>query len=183
MKRLLLAAPFGLAFMMAAAPASANSGTIFFEGEIKTGSCPIEIIDPISGGIGNSVPMGIANTGDFTAIDTEVNERRFSMRVPDSCVASDGDITVNFVSQAGAAGSRSDLYALRPSSNSATGVALVIKDQRDKTVIAHGAESKPYTVASGAGVNMEFLAAYKATAATVTQGAVNADVNFTVTLP
>lgn len=183
MKQLLLAAPFGLAFILSAAPASANNGTIFFEGEIKTGSCPVEIVDPISGGIGNSVPMGIANTAAFTAINTEVNERRFSMRIPDSCVANAGDITVKFVSQAGAAGTASDLYALRPSANSAAGMAIVIKDHRDKSIIAHGADSKPYVVASGAGVDMQFLAAYKSTAATVTQGAVNADVNFTVTLP
>jgi type 1 fimbria pilin len=183
MKKLLLAAPFGLAFIMAAAPASANSGTIFFEGEIKTGTCPIEVVDPISGGVGNSVPLGIANTGDFGAINDEVNERRFSMRIPDTCVTSAGNITVKFISQAGAAGSNSDLYALRPSTNSANGLAVVIKDHRDKTIIGHGTDSKPYAVLEGEGVDMQFLAAYKATAASVTQGAVNADVNFVVTLP
>jgi major type 1 subunit fimbrin (pilin)/fimbrial protein len=185
MKQLLMAAPLGLAIALIAGPTSAatNSGTIFFEGEIRTGTCPIEVVDPISGGTGNSVPLGIAITGAFGGIGSEVNQRRFSMRVPDSCVAAPGDITVKFESQAGAAGASSEFYALRPSSNTAGGLAVVIKDHRDNSVIAHGAESKPYTVVSGKGVDMHFLAAYRSTAATVTQGSVNADVNFTVTLP
>lgn len=182
MKQLLLAAPLGLALILAAAPASANSGTIFFAGEIRAGSCPIEVVDPISGAVGTTVPMGIANVADFAGVNAEANERRFGLRVPDSCVANAGDMTVNFVSQAGPTGAGAAFYGLRSGASSAGGLALTLKDARTGTAIAHGAESAPYVVAVGKGVDMQFLAAYRSTAA-VTPGSVNADINFTVTLP
>lgn len=180
MNKLLLSAPFALALAMAAAPASANQGTIFFAGEIRAGTCPVEIIDPISGAVGATVPLGVALPADFPTLGTESNERRFGLRVPSGCITADGEVTVSFVSSEGPAGAANDLYALRSGASSAGGLALVIKDQRSKAIIAHGATSDPYEIVNGQPVDMQFLAAYKSTAATVTPGAINADVNFTI---
>lgn len=187
MKQLLLAAPMAVAMLIAAAPAAANTGTIQFAGQINSGSCPIEIVDPVSGGVDNIVRLGNAIVADFGTIGAEARERRFGMRITPGagCTITPGDATVNFVSMAGATGPGSTLYALRPSSNSATGVAVVIKDARDSSVVAHGADSKTFAVVAGAPTTMAFTAAYKSTVAStaISAGPADADVNFTVNLP
>lgn len=187
MKKLSQAVPFGLAFLLAAGTASANTGTIQFSGEIKSGTCPIEIIDPVSGGVGGVVPLGIAVVAKFPTADSEANERGFGMRISPGagCTITAGNAKVNFVSQSGPAGAGSDLYALHPYSNAATGVAVVIKDRRDGTIIAHGADSKEFALETTKPTVMSFMAAYKSTApmANITPGAADAFVNFVVTLP
>jgi major type 1 subunit fimbrin (pilin) len=187
MKHILLAAPMAVAMLIAAAPVAANTGTIQFAGQINAGSCPVEIVDPVSGGVDNIIRLGTAIVAEFGTEGAEAKERRFGMRITpsDGCTITPGDATVNFVSMAGAIGPGSALYALRPSSNSATGVAVVIKDARDNSVVAHGTNSKAFAVVANAPTTMAFTAAYKSivVSTAITAGPADADVNFTVNLP
>jgi type 1 fimbria pilin len=187
MKHILLAAPMAVAMFIAAAPVAANTGTIQFAGQINAGTCPIEIVDPVSGGVDNIVRLGNAIVADFGTIGAEARERRFGMRITPGagCTITPGDATVNFTSMAGATGPSDELYALSPSSNTATGVAVVIKDARDSSVIAHGTDSNAFAVVATGPTTMAFSAAYKSTVAAsfITTGPADAYVNFTVKLP
>lgn len=186
MKQLLLAAPLSLALLMATGSASANTGTIQFAGVINSGTCPVEIVDPISGGVGNIVPMGVAITAEFPNLGAEAKERAFSMSIKpgNGCTLTAGPAQVKFVSQNGPAGTQGDLYALRTSANSAGGIAVIIKDKRTGATVPHGVDSADFQVET-TGVVMDFTAAFKSTEAmaAITPGAADADVNFTVALP
>lgn len=188
MKRALLALPLSAAFLMAAGPAAANSGTIEFIGRINAGTCAIEIVEPGGGGIGNTVYLNDAIVGQFTTPNTEVNQRAFSMRItPGSgCTVTPGQkATVNFTSPDGPAGPNSDMYALRPYSNGAEGIAVIIRDKRDKTIVEHGNDSKEFDIHETLPTDMTFTAGYMASGvlADIRPGTAVAGVNFVVTLP
>lgn len=174
MKKIL--ATTGLALGLSSG-AFANTGSIQFFGQITSGTCSIEIIDPVTGAKLDRVPMGNAANGRFKAAGDEGNARPFAMRVTPGtgCDTTTNDGYVTFTGAYGSTGTSGELHALQV--NGATNLGLAIKDNTG-TLIANGAQSKAYTLHATNPTDMLFYAAYRATAIPVTAGDANTDVSF-----
>ncbi|MDG9885528.1 fimbrial protein [Pseudomonas putida CSV86] len=180
MKRTLLAA----ALLLAGTSAFATTGTINFNGKINGSTCPIEIVNPDSGAVGNLVQMGAPRVADFPNLGAEAGGRSFSMRVPGGAACGiDPDnpntATVTFTGVQGGAGADGSLYAIKTVGGAATGVAVALKD-RSGNPVKNGEASAAYPLNVTGATEMFFTAVYKSTAATVTPGAADADVSFVV---
>lgn len=179
MKKTLMALALGLA--SSAAFAADETGKILFKGHINGGStCPIEVVEPGLGGLG-WVDLGVYPVKYF-ASSTSTTDVAFALRVEAdaTCVIAPGsEATVKFDSVNGDAGAAGEFYAIRTAG--AGGVALEIKDEDYKSIPPR-TDSKNYPLASTGTTDMKFYASLTKTG-TVTDGAANADVNFTVTLP
>lgn len=186
MKKLLMAAPFGLVLAIASGTAAAatGSGTIYFTGKIESGTCSVEVTTPGSPA-GNRIFLGQAMPSDFVSVGTEVHNTPFSMAIaPGSgCTIADGVATVNFASNDGADANDSKLHAVRP--GTAKGVGVVIRHADDQSIIAHGTDSKEFVTQDDTPLLMKFTAGYMSSlaAAAIVPGDAYADINFTVTLP
>jgi type 1 fimbria pilin len=180
MKTSLYALPLGLAMGLAATSALALDGTINFSGKITSATCPIEIVNPGSGAVGNLVPMGAVDKAAFTTIGSEGGGRAFQMRItPGSgCILDPAelDATVTFTSVQGGAGAH---YGIKPVAGAATGIALAIKDNTNK-LVPNGTPSSVYKLSETDPTSMYFTAVYVSTAALVTPGSADADVDFRV---
>lgn len=182
MKRTLVAATL----LLAGTSAFANDGTINFSGKINGATCPIEIVNPDSGGVSNLVQMGSPHTGDFAAIGDEAGGRSFAMRVPggagcDPDPENPNTATVTFTGVQGGAGADGSLYAIKTTGGAAEGVAVAIKD-RSGALVKNGEASAAYPLNDTGSSELFFTAVYKSTAAAVTAGAADADVAFVVTI-
>ncbi|WP_314494022.1 fimbrial protein [Pseudomonas sp. MLB6B] len=179
MKKILLMLALGMASN--AAMAATETGKILFKGHINGGStCPIEVVEPALGGLG-WVDLGVYPVKYFAA-QNSTTDVAFALRVEAdaTCViAPNTKAKVKFDSVAGDAGSTGQYYAIRTAG--AEGIALEIKDE-DYASIKPRTDSKEYDIASTGTTDMKFYASLTKTG-TVTDGAANADVNFTVTLP
>lgn len=175
---------FALALSLTASSAFAADGTINFLGKLTAATCPIDIIDPIGGGIGNKVTLGEVRTADFGAVNAIAGETRFQMRLdPATCpIGANTQATVTLKSNNSGTGTR---YPLNPITGAAEGIAVAIKDASNNFV-DNGGTSTDYTLNTGtAQTLMDFRAMYIRTAANdadVKPGQANADVEFTVTL-
>lgn len=78
MQKLLVTAALALGL---SSTAFANTGNIQFKGAITSGTCSIEIIDPVTGGKMDNVRMGNVASGRFNTIGDEGNSHPFAMRV------------------------------------------------------------------------------------------------------
>jgi type 1 fimbria pilin len=81
MKKHLLALSLGLSVALAGTSAFANTGTLNFEGKITSSTCPIEVVNPEDGQVGNQVKMGSIEASRFTASGQEFSGKRFGLRV------------------------------------------------------------------------------------------------------
>jgi type 1 fimbria pilin len=180
MKTSFFALPLALSLSLAATSAFANTGTINFTGKISTASCPIEIVNPDSGAVSNLVSLGSVDSGVFTGVGSEGGGRGFQMRItPGSgCVLDPAKLnaTVTYTSVQGGGG---DHYGIKPVAGAAKGVAVGIKDNTN-TLVKNGTKSAIYPLSETDPTLMYFTAVYIATAATVTAGPADADVNFRV---
>ncbi|MDZ3990533.1 hypothetical protein [Pseudomonas sp. Teo4] len=70
----------GLALGLSGA-AFANTGSIQFYGQITSGTCSIEIIDPALGTKLDRIPLGNVANHRFAGVGDESNSRPFAMRV------------------------------------------------------------------------------------------------------
>jgi len=182
MKKALLALTLGITSSTAFAT-TVSKGAIHFYGRVDTSTCPIEIIDPVTGNpeSGNRVLMGNVDASQFKTVGAEAAERSFGMRIdPASCpsISPTKKATVTFTGAHGAAGT--GLYALE--AGGAQNLALILKDHTG-TQIANGSASKEYPLDDTKPTTMIFRAAYKSTAAGVTAGAANTSVQFVVDIP
>ncbi|WP_369990432.1 fimbrial protein [Pseudomonas xanthosomatis] len=179
MKKSLLALSAGLVFAAAGTSAFANSGTINFQGKITAATCPIEVSPP-GGGVGSAVPMGEVAAATFTAIGQEYNRTQFELVVRDgaACGFADNTATVTFTGDADASG---DFFAVTPTSDGARGVAIALRDGLGN-MLNPGADSNEFDLNDTGETRLRFSATYRSTAATVTAGAANADVGFTVAI-
>lgn len=176
----LLACSLGLATTLAGASAWANTGTINFEGRITDSTCPIEVVNPGDGSVGNLVKMGTIESSRFTAIGQEYSGKSFALRVSDPSVC--GLVSPNPVAKVtfnGTADASGDYFAVTPTTDGATGVVIVIKDKSGKS-LAPGTESADYAVHPTEPTDMVFNAYYRSSVATVTAGTASADVQFIV---
>ena len=163
--------------------ASANTGTINFVGKIDSSTCPIEIVNPGSGAIGNEVQMGTVSPSRFTAIGQEYPGNDFILRVPaeSGCNLAPGGPNVGTVTFTGTADASGNFYATKSYAGAAEGVAIVIKDRTGQSV-NNGTQSAEYPLSDTVASDMKFDAYYVSTAATVQPGPADADVNFLVTI-
>lgn len=165
-----------------AASASANTGTINFEGKITSSTCPIEVVNPGDGAVGNLVKMGSVDASRFTSVGQEYSGKRFALRIDDkgSCGLTGVD-DVAKVTFNGTADTSGSYFGVTPTSDGATGVAIVIKDHTGAAV-APGEESAEYPLIKDGITDMVFNAYYRSTAAKVTAGTASADVQFVVAI-
>ncbi|AYN15118.1 type 1 pili subunit FimI [Pseudomonas monteilii] len=184
MKKALLALALGITSSTTFA-ATVGTGAIHFYGRIDSSTCPIEIIDPITGNpeSGNRILMGNVDASQFTAAGSEAAARSFGMRITPGggCTVSPNDVAnLTFTGAFGGAGTSGALYALE--AGGAQNLALVLKDDTG-TPIANGSTSKDYPLDPTKPTTMLFSAAYKSTAAGVTAGPANTSVQFVVDIP
>lgn len=180
MKASLFALPLSLALGLAAPSAFADGGTINFNGKLTAGSCAVEIIDPGSGGVNNQVALGEVKTSDFKASGSTAAERRFQMRLDPATCTSAGDdptVSVTFTSAWGPG----ENFALNPSSNTATGIAVAIKNAKG-VLVKNGVPETGYVLDKTKPTLLTFLAMYIRTDDPIKAGTATADVEFTVTI-
>lgn len=181
MKKTLITLAIGLG--LASNAAFANTGSINFYGQVHAGTCPIVIVDPSTGLPMARINMGNVNVSQFTAIGDEAASRAFGMRITPGggCTITAGSSAkVTFTAAYGGAGAAGELYALEP--GGANNLALTIKDNAG-TPVVNGTPSKDYPLDDTNPTTMIFSAAYKSTAAGVTAGTANTDVQFLVDIP
>lgn len=180
MKKQLFTLAFGIVTATAGTSVFANTGTINFEGKIIASTCPIEVVNPGDGTIGNLVKMGTIESSRFTAIGQEYNGKSFALRVsdPGNCSLNE-DGNVAKVTFNGTADNTGKYFAVSPTSDGARGVSIVIRD-RTGASIDPGTQSATYDIDPEAPTDMVFNAYYRSIAAAVTPGAASADVQFIV---
>lgn len=182
MKTSLFALPLGLALSLAATSAFAADGRINFTGKINSATCAIDIVNPDNGNVSNLVTLGWVDSSHFKGVNSVAGERAFQMRVTPgtACVLDPTKLnaTVTFNSVYGGGG---DHYGLKPTGTPAKGVAVAIKDVTGN-FIRNGATSTIYKLDETKPTYMDFTAMYIATAATVTGGPADSDVEFTLSI-
>lgn len=182
MKKHLSALFLGLTTVLTGTSAFANTGTINFEGMITSSTCPIEVVNPGDGAIGNLVKMGSIDAKRFTAIGQEYSGKAFALRVTDTGTCGmtgvDDVAKVTFNGNADTSGS---YFAVTPTADGARGVVINIKDKTG-TSLAPGDASAEYEVIENGVTDMVFNAYYRSTSATVTPGTASADVHFVVAI-
>jgi major type 1 subunit fimbrin (pilin)/fimbrial protein len=179
LKKSLLALSLGLAAGVAGTSAFANTGTINFEGQITSGSCPIEVVNPADNSIGNQVKMGSVAASRFTATGQEHGGKSFALRVPDNSgcnITANSKASVKFNGTPDPSGS---YFALTPTPDAAKDVVIALKD-RSGTPLVPGTSSPDYDLNDSGPTDLLFYATYRSTATTVTAGRASADVQFVV---
>lgn len=180
MKRALLAVPLTLLLGVAASPALANTGTINFNGSITSTTCPIQIIDPITGNpTGSHVNIGTVSASQFTAVGQEVGNARFGLRLTPGggCTVTAGDTAaVTFTGTKDATG---DYFRFMPVDSPAGGVVAALRDDAN-TPVLNGQPSRDYDLHLTNPTDMIFYVAHRSETATVTPGGTKADVRFSV---
>lgn len=83
MKQTFLALSLGVLSALAGTSAMATTGTINFEGKITSSTCPIEVVNPGDGSVGNLVKMGSIEASRFTAVGQEYSGKSFALRLTD----------------------------------------------------------------------------------------------------
>ncbi len=182
MKLSLVTLPLGLALSFAVPSAFATTGTINFAGKITSATCPIEIVNPETGLVGNLVRMGEVDASAFTSVGTQAGGGGFQMRITPSsvCVMDPTKLnaTVTFTSVQGGGG---DHYGVKPVSGAAEGVAVAIKDFTGE-LLPSGSTSAIYPLSETDPTLMYFYASYISTQAIVSAGPADADVSFRVNI-
>ncbi|CAI8903742.1 MULTISPECIES: fimbrial protein [Pseudomonas] len=187
MKKLLLALPLGLALTVVSQASFAFTGTINFQGRIDSVTCPIEVIDPVTGAPGGPILIGYNYTKDFPTVGSESVGKTFQLKLTPGggCTVPPGSTaaTVTFSSVHGGVGPGNELYGLKPLTGVAEGIAVAIKDNMG-ALIPNGAASKQYPISITDPSTMAFHVVYKSylPAANIAAGPAEADVNFTVNI-
>lgn len=176
MKRISLA----VALMAASTAAMANTGTIQFKGKITDATCAIEVIDPISGSNNNMIQLGNYATEYFTSAHIRTPARPFQLWIKDAskCGLSDGDkVSVTYTGLDGTAG---DHFQIKQGVGAAGSIAVALRDRSGD--LKPDTPSVEYEITDGDN-RLNFSASMIATAAAVTAGYVDSDIQFVVNLP
>jgi type 1 fimbria pilin len=181
-KKYVIALSLGVTAALVGTSALANTGTINFEGKITRSTCPIEVINPGDGAVGNLVKMGSVEASRFTAIGQEYSGKPFALRISDSgqCGLT-GSNDVARVTFNGASDTTGSYFAVTPTADGAKGVVIAIKDKSGSS-LAPGGESAEYDLIEDGITDMVFNAYYRSTAPTVSPGTASADVQFVVAI-
>lgn len=172
MKKSLINAAVATASILSAASAFAADGQINFKGEIIDSACTV--VNSVSSPL--DVTLGqIAKTA-FTGAGSTAAATKFTLQLKD-CPATVTKASVKFDGTA-AAGDNSVL-ALTQGAGVATGVGIQLSDSSNAVLPLYTA-SAAYPLVSTGTNNLDFVARYIATAATVTPGPANSVASFTV---
>lgn len=178
MKKKLIALPFGLLASLIGSSAFANA-SVHFEGTITAETCPIEIVNPGDGSIGNRIAMGDVPLSYFKgAAGNEVRGASFAVRVPDKagCGITESKASVTYNGDADPSG---NYFRVDPATGAATGVAIAIRDI-SKASIAPGGASVEYDLNATGDTDMRFDVYYRSIEDTVTAGSASAQVRYSV---
>lgn len=180
MRALPLHLSMGIALSLFGTSVFATTGTISFEGKITSSTCPIEIVNPGDGSVGNLVRMVEVDTSRFQSANQDLGGKPFSLRLTPGAgcgLATPPDANTATVTFKGTADG--DHYAIRISEDPAKNVAIVIKDKTGSPV-KNGEASAVYDLSSTDPTDMQFTAFYRSTALPVTPGTASADIAFIV---
>lgn len=150
----------------------AADGTINFTGNITDTACTVT---PATAN--QSVNLGTIKSDGFSGAGSVSAPAKFSV-VLSSCPTTYTAASVRF--DGPTATGNSNLLALSPAADAATGVALGIYESDASTAIPVGTSSVAKTLATGGDTTLDFFAKYVATADKVTAGTANAVSNFTI---
>lgn len=152
--------------------ANAADGTINFSGSILDAACTIS-----AGNGSQTVALGSVNKSAFSAAGNTSAPTKFSITLS-ACPAATTSATVTFDGATNAA--NSNLLALTPGTDIATGVGVGIYEDNNTTIIPIGTHSAKKTLSTSANTTFNFIAKYVATASTVTAGPAAAVSDFTI---
>lgn len=181
MKKSLFALSLGLVSGLAATGVFANTGTINFEGKITASTCPIEVVNPEDGYIGNQVKMGSIEASRFTGTGQELGGKGFALRVTGGAGCAITPTSKARVTFNGIADPSGSYFAVTPTADGAKGVVIVLKDNTGAS-IAPGGASTDYDLNDSGPTDLQFNAYYRSTAATVIAGVASASVQFVVAI-
>ncbi|MCO8167964.1 type 1 fimbrial protein [Pseudomonas sp. 21LCFQ02] len=182
MKRALLALPLTLLMGVSANSALANTGTINFNGAITATTCPIQIIDPVTGNpTGSHVNIGIVSASQFTAAGQEIGNARFGLRLTPGggCTVAPG--AVANVTFTGTKDTTGNYFRFMPVDSPAGGVVAALRDDLGDPVL-NGQPSRDFDLDDTLPTDMVFHVAHRSESATVTAGGTKADVRFSVAI-
>lgn len=182
MKKTLLALSLGLAASLAGTSAFANPAIIAFEGMITNSTCPIDVVNPGDGSVGNLVKMVSVEANRFTAVGQEYGGKDFILRVKggSGCVLDPTNPNVAKVTFNGPTDPSGDYYAVTPTNDGAKGVVIALRDYLTRKLMPSGVESDEYSIHADRETDIRFSATYRSTAAAVAPGVASADIQFIV---
>jgi len=183
MKKSLIALSMGLAASLAGTTAFANPGHIDFEGMITSSTCPIDVVNPGDGSIGNLVKMVSVEASRFTSTGQEYGGKDFNLRVKGGtgCVLDPVNPNVAKVTFTGRpAGTADEFYQVTPTTDGAKGVAIALRDRLSGALLSPGVESDEYPLFADRPTDLEFTATYRSILPAVTAGPASARIGFSV---
>ncbi|KFK94090.1 MULTISPECIES: fimbrial protein [unclassified Serratia (in: enterobacteria)] len=171
MKKNIIVATLVAAAAMTTASTFAADGQVNFSGSVIDASC--NVTNATSGSL--NVVLGQVSKSAFTAAGTKAAPTKFTLQVS-NCPDSVSSVGVKFDGTT-VAGDNSVL-ALTQGTGVATGVGIQLSDA-SQNVLPLNTASINYPLTAGA-ANLDFVARYISTAATVTAGPANAIANFSI---
>jgi major type 1 subunit fimbrin (pilin) len=159
--------------VLTAVNANAADGTVNFTGEIIDQACTVDIgsNNTMTVDLGRVARTAFQNTGD------ESDSTKFTIKLI-NCPSTVTSAQVKF--DGANDSNNSDLLAITSGSAAAGGVAIKLMTADKSLLGLNQANSYSYPLVTTADNNLDFYAAYKSTAASVSAGTANAVANFTV---
>lgn len=181
MKKSLLAISLGLAASFAGTHAFANPGTINFEGMITNSTCPIDVVNPGDGTIGNLVRMVGVEASRFTAAGQELGGKAFVLRVKggSGCALDPSNPNVAKVTFSGRPDPTGFYFATTATADGAQNVAIALRDSTN-TLLSSGVSSPAYPIDATQPTDLRFNATYRSLQTAVKAGVASADIQFSV---
>lgn len=173
MKKNAIAMTLTTATILMASNAMAYDGTVIFNGEILDAACIVDI------GSNNTlmVDLGRVSKTAFVSAGDETSSTRFTLRLKD-CPPSVNSVKVKFDGSNDS--NDSNLLAITQGGGAASGVAIRLKTADSASLGLNQVNGYTYMLSSTADNNLDFYAAYVATAVPVLPGTANAVASFTV---
>lgn len=150
--------------------AFAADGTINFTGKIIDDACKVDTSSL-------NVPLGSVAKSSFGAAGASASPTRFTIKLKD-CPASVTSASIHFDGPTDSVNSK--LLALTSGASVATNVGIGIYEQDSNTLIPIGSSAAPVAIAQNTVNELNFIAKYVSTAATVVAGTANAVATFTI---
>ncbi|CAI1999561.1 fimbrial protein [Serratia fonticola] len=172
MKKNIIAATLAAAALTSVSAVAAD-GQVKFTGEIIDAACTVtnSPANPLSVVMGKVAKSAFAQSGDKAAAT------KFTLKLTD-CPGTVSSATVKF--DGTSVNGDNSILALTQDAGTATGVGIQLSDDSN-TVLPLFTASKSYALQSGSVINnLDFVARYISTAASVTPGPANATANFSI---
>lgn len=172
MKKNIIAAAFATVAVLSASSAFAADGQVNFKGEIIDSACTV--VNSVSSPL--DVTLGQVAKTAFTGAGSTAAATGFTLQLKD-CPATVSSATVKF--DGAAVSGDNSVLALTDEAGVATGVGIQLSDASN-TVLPLFTASSAYPLSSTETNDLNFVARYIATSATVTAGPANSVASFTV---